>query len=76
MFFDGQTLRLSFGVTRYTELPPGHPKHSAFCETVYMLEERRAIYGSDPWTKRRSQSCGFGDLPTQLSWAGIHSAPA
>ncbi len=25
------------------------PKHSTFCETVYTLEEERAIYGADPW---------------------------
>ena len=27
----------------------GDPKHSAWCETVYTLEEERMIYGADPW---------------------------
>lgn len=27
------------------------PKHSTWCETVYMLEEERAIYGTDPWAQ-------------------------
>lgn len=27
------------------------PKHAAFCEMVYMLEEEQALYGADPWAQ-------------------------
>jgi 4,5-dihydroxyphthalate decarboxylase len=34
---------------RCMEFYHADPKHSTFCEMVYMLEEERAIYGADPW---------------------------
>jgi len=27
------------------------PKHSLFCETLYTLEDERALYGDDPWAQ-------------------------
>ncbi|MDB5598063.1 MAG: hypothetical protein JWN71_107 [Xanthobacteraceae bacterium] len=36
---------------QWQEFVQADPKHSMLCETVYMQEEERAIYGSDPWAQ-------------------------